>query len=748
MSKNQLAVIKRDGTSETFDITKIRKTLEWGTETMGNFSASELELEIDMHVKNGIKTTHIMEELKLSAQRKISQEEPEWSRVAGAFAMMDLHKVVKYNVKKTFKLEVEDKLGYHFTLQKMSYMIKQGHYIDFTQYYTQEQLQQAVSWISVELDKTYEYVTMTSLEKQYLIRNNYGVIELPQEAHLFNALANAINELPENRMKHAFNLYSSSSLQEISLATPVFSNSRKPNSSSTSCEIVAFGDDLGVISNTMAMIKKDTAKGTGFGAYFGKIRCAGSAIQGKWGVAGGVIPYIKELNDVIVATSQLGSRDGNVAVTLDIWHYDYPAFLELKLETGDQRGRAYDIFRSASIPDLFMERMQNNENWTLVDPYEVRGLLGKDLCDYYGEEFNEKYKWLESQPLKIKKVIPARELWLETIGLVPEAGDPFHFYRDEANRKHNNSHCGTIYASNLCHEIISFFTEEKEEVLTYHYDTNTITTTREAGYASTCNLLSINLGKLYTEEDLIRVSKLSARTLDNVVSLTNNANPSATRFNIDFRSIGIGFIGYAHHLAKKGLKYGSPEAIEYTDEFIMKTVTKAVFEEECDLADERGAYPKFQGSKWNTRQSQYEGLLPESLLERMAHGIRNGYVFAIAPNTSTSGRMAETASIYPISDFIIEKEGKNGSVITPMPELQSLRWHYVTKNRVSSDGYLNTIEVFQKYVDQSISTELPYGSVLKTPKELHQFYVGGWKKGFKTMYYSRPQSARCSACAN
>jgi ribonucleoside-diphosphate reductase alpha chain len=132
----------------------------------------------------------------------------------------------------------------------------------------------------------------------------------------------------------------------------------------------------------------------------------------------------------------------------------------------------------------------------------------------------------------------------------------------------------------------------------------------------------------------------------------------------------------------------------------------------------------------------------------MSKGVRNGYVFAIAPNTSTSGRMAETASIYPVSDYIVEKEGKNGSIITPMPELQSLRWHYVPKVRVSPDGYLNTVEVFQKYVDQSISTELPYGSVLKTPKELHLFYVNGWKKNFKTMYYSRPKSAQCSVCAN
>lgn len=747
MSKSTL-VVKRDGTKEEFNISKLRRTLDWGAEMIGGFSASELELEIDMHIKDGIKTTDIMEELKLSAQRKTSQDEPEWSRVAGAFAMMDLHKAVKYNVKKTFKLNIEDKLGYHFTLQKLPMMITKGYYIDFFSHYTKEELDEAVSWIDLGLDKSYEYITMASLEKQYLIKNNFGVIELPQEAHLFNALANAINENPTNKMKHAFDLYSSSSLHEISLATPVFANSRKPNSSSTSCEVVSFGDSLDLISHTMTMIKKDTARGTGFGAYFGKVRCSGSAIQGKWGVAGGVIPYIKELNDIIVATSQLGSRDGNVAVTLDIWHYDYPSFLELKVETGDQRMRAYDIFRAVSIPDLFMERMLSGKDWTLIDPYEAKLLLGKDLCDFYGAEFVEKYEWLEQQPLKIRKTIPAKELWMETIKIIPEAGDPFHFYRDAVNINHSNSHCGVIYASNLCHEIVSFFTEEKEEIMTYDYGTNTITTSREAGYASTCNLLSINLGKLYKEEDLIRVAKLSARTLDNVVSLTNNANPSATRFNTDFRSIGIGFIGYAHHLAKKGLKYGSPEAIEYTDEFLMKIIATAVLEEECNMADERGAYPKFDGSKWNTRHSQYEGILPDSLLNRVSKGIRNGYIFAIAPNTSTSGRMAETASIYPISDYLVEKEGKSGSIVTPMPELQELRWYYVTKPRISPEEYLNTVAIFQKWVDQSISTELPYGSILKSPKELHRFYVEGWKKKFKTMYYSRPQSVRCSACAN
>lgn len=753
-------VTKRDGSIKLFSTNSIKKTVQWGVDGIGGVDTLKLERKILIHLRDEIPTTEIMQVIINASLKMVSVEEPNWSLVAGRLKLMDLNKNVRYTYNKLSGAKNNDfKFGYHNTMDKFKWMIETGKYSSkFLEHFNDDELQQCFDMIDQDKDLEYHYSSVNAMDRQYLIKlATNEVIELPQEMYLATAMFLTIPYHTHfDKLAMVKKFYTHIKNMEISPATPIVMNMRKPNASGTSCEVVRYDDSLNVINYVNKVVMEDTSKGTGFGAYIGDIRCKGSWISGIPNVAGGSTPYIKIINDIISATDQLGARDGNITVTQDIWHGDILEFIELKDENGDQREKAHDIFRAISIPDIFMVREKAKEDWTLFDPYEVKKVTGVKLNDLYGKEFEEMYlkceELAENGQLKITKKVNARKLFTSILMKIPEAGDPMFFFRDTVNKNHQNSHFGTIVCSNLCHEILSVLIADGEEVTIYDRETQTVKSTREIGYSPTCNLASINLAKV-TNENLVEIVNTTVQILNAVTIMTVNANPAATRFTEEFNSIGIGYIGYAHLLAMNNLMYGSDEAIKFTDKLTEKIAMEAV-RSSAKLAKIYGKYDHFDGSKWS--DSIYFGKHISELSDEWKevdelvkkYGMRNGYLFAIAPNTGTSVLLNTLPSIYPAKGYIIQKDGKAGKFNAPIPDLDTLQWSYKTLDRVSHDEYIRTVVTFQNWIDMGISMEMPIDMNVHTPKDIYQFYHNCHASGVKTTYYSRPKSITCGGCAN
>lgn len=753
-------VTKRDGSIKPYNTESIKKTIQWGVDSIKGVDALALERKILIHLRDEIPSTEIMQVIINASLKMISVEEPNWSLVAGRLKLMDLNKNVRYTYNKLSGAKNNDfKFGYHNKMDKFKWMIKTGKYSEkFLEHFTDSELNECFEMMDQDKDLEYHYSSINAMDKQYLIKlSNSEVIELPQEMYIATAMFLTIPYHTHfDKLVLVKKFYTKIKNMEISPATPIVMNMRKPNASGTSCEIVRFDDSLNIINYVNSMIMEDTSKGTGFGAYIGDIRCKGSWISGIPNVAGGSTPYVKIINDIISATDQLGARDGNITVTQDIWHGDILEFIELKDENGDQREKAHDIFRAISVPDIFMEREKAKADWTLFDPYEIKKVTGIKLNDLYGDEFREMYlkceEMAENGQLKITRKVNARKLFASILMKIPEAGDPMFFFRDNVNKNHQNAHFGMIVSSNLCHEILSVLIADGESITVYDRETKTVKSEREVGYSPTCNLASINLSEL-NEDNLIDTVDTVVMMLNAVTIMTVNANPSATRFTEEFSSIGIGYIGYGHLLAKKGLMYGSPEAIEFTDKLAEKISMEAV-RSSAKLAKIYGKYDHFEGSKWS--ESIYFGKHISELsddwieVDKLVQefGMKNGYLFAIAPNTGTSVLLNTLPSIYPAKGYIIQKDGKAGKFNTPIPDLDTLQWNYKTLDRVSHDEYIKTVATFQKWIDMGVSMEMPIDMNVHTPKDIYQFYRKCHESGIKTTYYSRPKSINCVGCAN
>ena len=759
MNKN-IRVIKRNGISESWDSLKYKKTLDWGVENVNGVDSLKLQDEVSLTIRDGIKSTELMEASITAAKELITSEESNWTKVAGKLMIMDLNKTVKRNCYDTFGIVPHEKFSYDDPYNKLTAGINKGVYDDeILDIYTEEEISTYLDTVlkdtAHDRDLGMVHSQVEIMIDQNLARVDGKIIEMPQEMYAFIALYASIED---NDIKWAYRYYQKMAIEKtISPSTAILANLRKKRGSSTSCETLGNGDSLDQICHNNTMAKKEASNGTGLGWYAGLIRAKGSEIAGHPNVARGPIPIIREMDSSIVTVDQLGIRKSNIAVTIDVWHLDLADFLNVKSENGDQRSKANTIFRALTFPDIFMRRMVNREPWTLFDPYTAKNHLGFDLASVHNEEFEKAYTFLESLDLgKMSRKVNARELFVEFLKHLPEDGDPYALFRDTANAKHMNSHAGMIYSSNLCSEILGVQEFDGEATTYYDEEKNVYTTTRSVGYTPTCNLLSLNFAKL-TEENIDDVARVAVRFIDNVISGTKINNPSAQRYNEMFRSAGIGCIGYAHWCAINNLRYGAENTLKETENMLIE-ITSSVIKHSSLLAKERGAYPMYKGSKWES--GDFFGIpydeLPSQLQEVYndyvsVNGLRNGYLFAIAPNTSTSLVMNETSSIYPAKNLIVVKDTINTRTITVTPDADKYPFSYQKSlliNLSLVDDYLPTMSLFAKYTDQSISNEVPFVPSKDTPKDLYDYYVGCWMNGIKTVYYCRINNVSCTACAN
>ena len=752
-------VSKFNTAKDNFNRDKIEKTFNranTGLEELCTFE--EVRKELEKYLIEDISTKDITNLLIKTAINLITVENTHRQIVAGRLLIMDLYKQAHRNR----GIEIDAPYsGESFLALMKDYIAKDIYYRGFFNYYTEEDIQKAGSYINKETDMEYTYTTAMMLKSRYLLNPNKVVHELPQEMYMSIALFLAIPEPQEKRLDIALKMYDYCSSQKISLPTPTLMNARTNFNQLSSCFKLNMDDDLRSIYHNIENMAQISKFGGGIWAYLGNIRAKGASIRGIKGVWGWVIPRIKVINDTAVAVNQLGTRAGAISVTLDIRHRDILDFLDLQTETGDIRRKSFDIFPAVTIPDLFMKRVMNNEDWTLFDPKEINDVTGSKLQDLFDDAFESKYVELEQNPnITLKQTIPAKELFKRFLKSVVETGMPYSFFRDTVNRTNPNKHAGNIYSSQLCTEIAqntspSLFTEEVEE-------DGTISIKYKAGDLVVCNLASINVAKVNKTEDIQAVLPIAMRILDNVIILNLFPIKEAEITALKYRSVGLGFLGLAEYLATNNMVYDSAFARDHIDQ-LFEQYAFTTLQASCDMSVERGQYPLFPGSEWSkwvlfwrneeryAKHSYLKDQRAPLISDIKSKGLRFAYHLSPAPNTSTSLVVGTTAGLLPIyKKYFVETNNITPSVnVAPKLSTQNTRF-YKEYVHMDMNNVIDMIAVIQKWIDQSISFEWMINPANVSPAELYSYYIKARQQGIKTIYYVRSMSLdvkECSSCS-
>ncbi|EDO1146400.1 ribonucleoside-diphosphate reductase subunit alpha [Listeria innocua] len=677
---------------------------------------------------------------------------PEWEHFA---ARLYLNKLYKKASKNRFYND-DDKYGSYVGLQES--LGERGIYSgNILKNYSKEDLIAAGKLIDPEKDKLFTYNGLYLLATRYLATDSErNVYELPQERWLTIALYLMQNEPKEKRMKLVEEAYWALSNLYMTVATPTLANAGKVGGQLSSCFIDTVDDSLQGIYDSNTDVARVSKHGGGVGAYLGYVRSTGAAIRGVKGASGGVIPWIKQLNNTAVSVDQLGQRKGAIAVYLDVFHKDIESFLDLRLNNGDQRLRAHDVFTAVCIPDIFMEAVERRGEWYLFDPHEVKAKKGWYLQDFYDESkgegtFREKYDELVADETISKKIVKAIDIMKRVMMSQLETGNPFMFYRDEVNRMNPNKHEGMVYSSNLCTEIMQNMSPTKmiQEIISG----DQIVITKQAGDFVVCNLSSVNLGRAVVAEEgtLERLIEVEVRMLDNVIDLNELPVPQATITNQKYRSIGLGTFGWHHLLALKNIAWDSEEAEKYADE-LYEQINYLAIRASNKLAQEKGAYKVFKGSDWNTgeyfaRRNYNSPEWQELAKDVVEKGLRNAYLVAVAPNMSTAQIAGSTASIDPIYSAFYYEEKKDYRRPVIAPDLNLSTYPYYEKGAYKVDQFASVRQNGrrQRHVDQSLSFNFYVPSGIKASKLL-ELHMTAWNEGLKTTYYVRSNDIDVEEC--
>jgi ribonucleoside-diphosphate reductase alpha chain len=763
-------VVKRNGAVERLDISKIQKITSEAVKGLKNVSQSELEIDAKLHFYDMITTSQIQLALIKTAVDKIDIDRPDWSFVASRLFLYDIyHKVSGFS-------------GYRHLRDYIKRGEEEGRIVETLK--SRYDLDDLNDYIKPERDLQFTYLGIRTLFDRYLLKDRDGnPIELPQ--HLFMGVAMFLAQDEENPQEWAKKFYDVLSKFEVMTATPTLSNARTHRSQLSSCYIGSTPDNIEGIFDAykeMALLSKF---GGGVGWDWSKVRAMGSTISGHKRAAGGVVPFLKIANDIAIAVDQLGVRRGAIAVYLETWHMDIWDFIELKKNSGEERRRAHDLFPALWINDLFMERVKNDDEWTLFDPYET-----PELTELYGDEFNKRYLELEKSEEINKQTVSAKKLWKEILRNYFETGNPFLTFKDTANRANPNSHAGIIRSSNLCVEIMQNTSPNHYKVKVVFEDSSQLLFEEEEiveldsgiskpaklitaldsiggkriwivdkqefdGETAVCNLASINLSKIHTEEDIARVVPIAIRMLDNVIDLNFYPVAKVKRTNQANRAIGLGVMGEAQMLAESKIEWGSQEHLNRVDE-VMENISYYAIKTSNELAVEKGKYPLFEGSDWskgvfpidkaNKEASKLIDRKPtkdwDSLRESVKkNGLRNGYLMAIAPTSSISILTGTTQAIEPIFKRKWYEKNLSGMIPVVAPNLTADTWsYYVSGYELDQRSLVRVASIRQRWIDQAQSLNIFISLDKASGKYLNEIYMEAWRLGLKSTYYLRSQS--------
>ena len=714
-----------------------------------SYSMVTLQEKFSSFTKPGMSQKDSIDALIKAAVELTTPEAPAWEMISA--------RILSYRSEKKIT-RLEEELGLKTFYRKVKYMTEEGLYGDYIlQNYSEEEINEAATFIDPERNKLLNYSGLDLLLKRYVIKNYSGkVIERVQEMFLGIALHLAMPEEKEGRLMWVRRIYDLLSKLEVTMATPTLSNSRKPSHQLSSCFIDTVPDSLDGIYRSLDNFSQVSKFGGGMGMYFGKVRATGGNIRGFKGVAGGVIRWMRLVNDTAVAVDQLGMRQGAVAVYLDVWHKDLPEFLQLRTNNGDDRMKAHDIFPAICYPDLFWKMAEEdmNQNWSLFCPNEIMRIKGYCLEDCYGEEWERKYLDCVNDQRLSRRVISIKDIVRLVLRSAVETGTPFTFNRDTVNRANPNAHKGMIYCSNLCTEIaqnMAPIETVSKEVETKDGDTVVVTTTRPGEFV-VCNLASLSLGRLPLEDEEKMKEKVATvvRALDNVINLNFYPVPYAQLTNQRYRSIGLGISGYHHALAKRRIKWESEEHLEFMDK-VFETINRAAILASSNLAKEKGSYQFFEGSDWQTGiyfdKRGYNSAEWQDVRKTVAlQGMRNAYLLAVAPTSSTSIIAGTTAGLDPIMKRFFLEEKKGSMLPRVAPELSDeTYWMYKSAYLINQKWSVRASGVRQRHIDQAQSMNL-YITNDFTMRQILDLYLLAWKEGVKTIYYVRSKSLEVEEC--
>ena len=713
-----------------------------------SYSMVTLQEKFASFTKPGMSQKDSINALIKAAVELTTPETPAWEMISA--------RILSYRSEKNIT-RLEEEMGLKTFYRKVKYLTEEGLYGDYIlQNYSEEEINEAATFIDSERNKLLNYSGLDLLLKRYVIKNYSGkVIERVQEMFLGIALHLAMPE-KEDRLMWVRRIYDLLSKLEVTMATPTLSNSRKPSHQLSSCFIDTVPDSLDGIYRSLDNFSQVSKFGGGMGMYFGKVRATGGNIRGFKGVAGGVIRWMRLVNDTAVAVDQLGMRQGAVAVYLDVWHKDLPEFLQLRTNNGDDRMKAHDIFPAICYPDLFWKMAEEdmNQNWSLFCPNEIMRIKGYCLEDCYGEEWERKYLDCINDQRLSRRVISIKDIVRLILRSAVETGTPFTFNRDTVNRANPNGHKGMIYCSNLCTEIaqnMAPIETVSKEVETKDGDTVVVTTTRPGEFV-VCNLASLSLGRLPLEDEEKMREKVATvvRALDNVINLNFYPVPYAQLTNQRYRSIGLGISGYHHALAKRRIKWESEEHLEFMDK-VFETINRAAILASSNLAKEKGSYQFFEGSDWQTGvyfdKRGYDSAEWQDVRKTVAlQGMRNAYLLAVAPTSSTSIIAGTTAGLDPIMKRFFLEEKKGSMLPRVAPELSDeTYWMYKSAYLINQKWSVRASGVRQRHIDQAQSMNL-YITNDFTMRQILDLYLLAWKEGVKTIYYVRSKSLEVEEC--
>ncbi|PAD20239.1 ribonucleoside-diphosphate reductase subunit alpha [Terribacillus saccharophilus] len=688
-----------------------------------------------------------LNQLILEGLSQLDEEEPQWTYIAASLYLEQLYFQASQNRGYNF----EEKYGSFYSL--IQQLTEIGIYNKFLlDIYSEDEINHFHSLIDYKKDGLFTYIGLRTLADRYLATDHKGgTYELPQERFMIIAMTVMSKEPEETRKELVTEAYWALSNLYMTVATPTLSNSGKSYGQLSSCFIDTVDDSLQGIFDSNTDIANLSKNGGGIGVYLGKIRSRGSAIKGFEGASSGVLPWMKQLNNTAVSVDQLGQRKGAIATYLDIWHKDIFPFLDAKLNNGDERQRTHDLFTGVCLPDIFMEQVQSRGNWYLFDPHEVRRVMGFSLEDFYDEtrgdgSFREKYWACVENPDLHKEEIPAINVMKRILRSQLETGGPFMFYRDEVNRQNANKHAGMIYSSNLCTEIMQ---NQSPTIMTEQVTQDgKIIITKEPGDFVVCNLSSISLAKAVTEDVLERLIPIQVRMLDNVIDLNTIPVLQAQITNQKYRAIGLGTFGWHHLLALKQIDWESDEAVAYADELYEK-IAYLTIQSSMKIAKEKGVYPIFEGSDWadgsyfdnkgyTTGDSELDWKgLQEQVKE---NGMRNAYLMAVAPNSSTALIAGSTATTDPIFSKFYSEEKKDYKIPVTAPDLnEETDRFYKSAYEIDQQWSVKQNAARQKHIDQAISFNMYVPNSIKA-KELLDLHIAVWDSGIKTSYYLRSTS--------
>ena len=745
----------RDEIASLITTLDLRATLK-GIEK--DFSEDEYDLSHLLSKLKSFLSKETSEEGKVKALIKAaveltSFEAPKWEYIASRLYIYSFNNKLK---------QIQKELGITSLYSKIQYLVDNDIYGTFLlEKYKKEEIDECEKMIVKSRDRLINYSSFELILKRYLAKNHNGIVlESIQEMWLTISMHLAMNE--KDKLYWVKRFYDSLSKLEFTLATPTMGNARKPFHQLSSCFIDTVEDSLDGIFKSITNFATVSKHGGGMGLYFGKVRANGSTIRGYKGAAGGIIRWVRIVNDVAVAVDQLGVRAGAVACYLDVWHKDLPEFLQIRTNNGDDRMKAHDVFPAICYPDYFWKLARDNINalWYLMDPKEVYDVKGYHIEDYFGKDWENKYFDCVNDERIHKREIPIKEIIRLIIKSAVETGTPFAFNRDLVNETNPNKHKGIIYCSNLCTEIAQNTSAigeiEKTSIKSKEGDDIIVEKTK-CGDFVVCNLASLCLGNfdVDNQDTLKTVVETAIRALDNVIDINLYPLEYAKLTTQKYRSIGLGVSGYNHLLAKKKIYWESEEHLNYVDS-LFENINYYAIEASNKLAIEKGKYSLFDGSEWdNGNYFVSRNYVSERWvnLAKSVHdyGMRNGYLLAVAPTSSTSIIAGTTAGVDPIMKTFFYEEKKGEMIPRVAPELTHQNsMFYKPAHEVNQIWTVRAAGVRQRHVDQAQSVNL-YITHDYSMRQILELYIKAWENGVKTIYYVRSKSLEveeCEGCAN